>query len=221
MEFTDYLSIFNTIVTVILAVTPIVPFIAICKGTEKYTVVPETLLIFSVLNNLGWGCYWYIQGNATPMTCSIICGSMALIFGVIYLFYMAEKKIGKFLLFVFLEFAVTAILSYPFLKIPPQIVGKILIVINVIMYVAPAQNILRVIKEKNPKLIPIVSTIAGAVCSGGWFLFGFLIKDINCMIPNILGCISSIITALIWGYYSCIYKKEEEEDEEERLSADA
>ena len=83
-------------------------------------------------------------------------------------------------------------------------------------YVAPAQNLIKVIKEKNYKLIPIVSTILGAFCSGGWLLFGLIVGDINSIISNGLGCFSSIITTFIWFYIYCIYSKKEDEMEKEK-----
>ena len=77
---------------------------------------------------------------------------------------------------------------------------------------------MRVIKEKNHKLIPITSTILGCICSGGWLLFALIIGDINCFIPNGLGCISSILTSLVWFWiYSQYGKKEGEEEEEKEL----
>ncbi len=81
-------------------------------------------------------------------------------------------------------------------------------------YIAPAQNLFKAFKEKNDKLIPIVSTLCGCLCSGGWFLFGLIIGDINCIIPNGLGLVSSVLTALIWLYIKGNKKKEEEKDEE-------
>ena len=95
------------------------------------------------------------------------------------------------------------------------IVGILLIAINTMQYVSPAQNLIKVIKEKNHKLIPIVSTILGALCSGGWLLFGLIVGDINSIISNGLGCLSSILTTLIWFIIFTKYGKKEKGDKEE------
>ena len=80
-----------------------------------------------------------------------------------------------------------------------------MIIVNIFMFIAPGQNLIRVIKEKNYKLIPIATTIIGSICSGGWLLFGIIVDDINCIIPNGLGLISSVITTIIWIYF--FYRK--------------
>jgi uncharacterized protein with PQ loop repeat len=72
---------------------------------------------------------------------------------------------------------------------------------NSLMFIAPGQNIIRVIKEKNYKLIPIATTLVAIICSGGWLLFGILVNDINCIISNLIGLVSSIFTTLIWVIY--------------------
>ena len=87
-------------------------------------------------------------------------------------------------------------------------------------YVSPAQNLIKVIKEKNHKLIPIVSTILGALCSGGWLLFGLIVGDINSIISNGLGCLSSIITTFIWLWIYTKYGKMDKKEEEELVERD-
>ena len=82
-----------------------------------------------------------------------------------------------------------------------KIFGIILIFFNILMFIAPGQNIVRVIREKNHKLIPISTTIVGIICSGGWLLFGIIVNDINCIIPNLIGLISSIFNTFIWIFF--------------------
>ena len=56
-------------------------------------------------------------------------------------------------------------------------------------------------KEKNHKLIPIGTTIVGIICSGGWLFFGIIVNDINCIIPNLIGLLSSIFNTFIWIFF--------------------
>ena len=213
----NYLSIFNTAITVFLNLSPLVVFLNIAKGKEKYTNLPPMMLVFNLLNNAIWGCYWHRKGEFSGFFCSFICGTIATLFCVWYLYYFSEKKAGKFLLFVFLQFLCETGIILFFLSdiLALPIVGVLLIGINTLQYVAPAQNLIRVIKEKNHKLIPIVSSVLGCLCSGGWLLFALIIGDINCLIPNGLGCISSIITTVIWFWIYTKYGKKEEDDKDE------
>ena len=179
-----YLQIFNTLIAVILNISPIVAFIPVIKGKEKYTNIPILMLIFTLINNLGWSCYWYRVFRYSPMTCSIICSIIASCFFFIYLYFLSKKNIHKFIMY-----------------------SLILIVINIILFIAPGQNLKKVIRKKNHKLIPIATTIIGCICSAGWLLFGIIVEDINCIIPNGLGLISSIITTFIWIYFFCRTRK--------------
>ena len=54
-----YVSLFSTVLNIFLNFSPIVIFINIVKGKEKYTNIPPLMLLFSFLNNAISGCYWY------------------------------------------------------------------------------------------------------------------------------------------------------------------
>ena len=212
----NYVSLFSTVLNIILNLSPIVIFISIVKGKEKYTNIPPLMLLFSFLNNAIWGGYWYRKNEISVFWCCVICVVIATIFSAWYLFYYAEKNIGKFTFYILCQiaFEMGVVLLFFSNLIDLYIVGILLIAINTMQYVSPAQNLLKVIKEKNHKLIPIVSTIFGALCSGGWLLFGLIVGDINSIISNGLGCLSSIITTLIWFWIYTQYGKKEKEEEE-------
>ena len=198
-----FLQIFNTILAVVLNLSPIVGFISVIKGKEKYTIIPVLMLVFNLLNNLCWGCYWCRVYRYSPMTCSIICSIIANIFFFIYLYYFANKYIKKYILYLICLLFIEIIIIYVSYYIVQNLTyyGIFLIVINILMFAAPGQNLIKVIKEKNYKLIPIASTIVGILCSGGWYLYGKIVNDINCVIPNGLGLIFSIFTTLVWMFY--------------------
>ena len=217
LPYKNYLSIFNTLITVFLNLSPAVPFINVIKGKEKYTNIPPMMLLFTLLNNVIWGCYWHRKGEFSGFLCSFICGTIATIYLVLYLYFYSEKSAGKFMLYVLIHCACETGIILFFLSnlLSLPVVGILLIAINTMQYVAPAQNLIRVIKEKNHKLIPIVTTVLGIACSGGWLLFALIIADINCFIPNGLGCVSSIITTIVWFWVYTKYGKKEGEEEEE------
>ena len=194
-----YLQIFNTITTVILNLSPVFIFIPVLKGKQKYTNIPFLMLFFNLLNSTCWGCYWYRMFTFGPVISNIICWLITSTFFIIYLFLLSKKIVQKFCLYIvilILSEIVIIFISLYVIKLP--LYGIILIIINIFMYIAPGQNIIRVIKEKDYKLIPISTTIVGIICSGGWLLFGKMVNDINCIIPNMIGLVSSILTTFIW-----------------------
>ena len=198
-----FLEVFNLLISIFLNISPIVAFIPVIKGKEKYTKVPFLMLIFNLLNNLCWTCYWFRLSYFNSLLCCCICSTIATLFFILYLYFFNKKQINKFILSIILLICCELIIIYISIYIVKNLnfYGKYLIVINVIMYIAPGQNLIKVIKEKNYKYIPIANVITGALCSGGWFLYAKIMDDINCMIPNGLGLLFSLINTIIWLIY--------------------
>ena len=211
-----HLSIFNTIITVLLNAAPLFSFINVSRGKESYTNIPPLMLIVNLGTNIIWGCYWIRQNEFISFLCSFLSGIFSSAYILWYNFFASKKSIGKYLLLILCQVVVETGSICLFLSeiISLKTVGLFIIFISTLQYLAPAQNLIKAFKDKNDKLIPIVSTLCGCLCSGGWFLFGLIIGDINCIIPNGLGLVSSILTALVWLYIKGTKKKEDEEDEE-------
>ena len=196
------LQIFNIIITVALNLSPIFIFIPLIKGRQQYKNIPLLVLIFNSLNAICWGCYWYRMAFISPVISNILCWISSSTFFIIYLFFFTKKIIQKFFLSIIILVTIeTTIIYISLFIIDLKIFGKILIILNILMFIAPGQNIIRVIKENNYKLIPIATTLVATICSGSWLLFGKIIDDINCIIPNMIGLIFSIFTSLIWLYF--------------------
>ena len=51
----NYISITFSIMSILLNLSPIINFVNVCKGNEKYTNIPPLMLLFSFLNNAIWG----------------------------------------------------------------------------------------------------------------------------------------------------------------------
>ena len=83
------------------------------------------------------------------------------------------------------------------------------------MFISPGQKILRVIKEKNYKLIPIYSTVINVLVSSTWLGFGICINLISQIIPNALGVFFSILNTSLWIYFYINRDKEKEKEKKE------
>ena len=198
----SYLQIFNILITVFLNFSPIFVFIPVIKGKQKYTNIPFLMLIFNLLNCICWACYWLRKNVISPVISNAICLIISTMFFLIYLFFFSKKIVTKFLFYIIILILIETIIIFISLYvINLNFFGIILIVMNSLMFIAPGQNIIRVIKENNYKLIPIATTLVAIICSGGWLLFGILVNDINCIISNLIGLVSSIFTTLIWVIY--------------------
>ena len=211
-----YLASFNTILTVLLNVAPITKFINISRGKEPYTNIPFLMLIINIVNNIVWSCYWIKLDEFISFLSSFISGFFSTAYILWYNYFASNNNKYKFVIYILIQVVCEVFSTLFFLSdiLKLQVVGLIMIVITIFQYVAPAQNVVKAFKEKNDKLIPIVSTLCGCLSGGGWFFFGLIIMDFNCMIPNGLGFLSSILTVCAWMYIKNTKKKEDDEGEE-------
>lgn len=209
----------GTIMGFILNIAPIVQFFNIFRGKEKIDIVPELMLVFNILCSELWSCYWLRQNIFVPFFSAAVGLGLSEIFAIIYLYFYGEKIVGKFLIYVLIESGLVYGFYYLLVFVIPtyQTVGTIAMVVNILTYIAPGQNIIKVIKQRNYKLISIASTIVGAACSLCWFSFGLMIKDINTIIPNSIGLTFSLINTFVWIYFYLNRKDEEEGEKETEL----
>lgn len=217
MELSTIVSWIGTIIGFILNLTPITMFYNIYLEKESIEIVPESMLIFNILCPSLWACYWWLQvGRIVPFISAISGVMLSEIFALFYLFYYAEKNIKKYLIYAFIEINLVLEFNYIFLWIISDysVIGTIAFVINIINYIAPGQNLLNVIMERNYKLIPITTTLVGVSCSLSWLSFGIIIRDIKTIIPNTLGLIFSTMNSIIWVFFYCSRDKNEDENEE-------
>jgi hypothetical protein len=210
----DGIASFNTVVTVFLALSPIILIINVIKGKEDYKNMPVLMFLTNVLNNLLWGCFWFRNNEALTTYCSFGCAGIGVVFLICYTFFYSEKNYGKFVLLLLAQFAAECGITYIFIKdfINVDYLGAMIVVINVFQYVAPSQNLVRVIKEKNYSLIPIFTTIIGTICSGGWLLFGLIVNKLSSIISNGIALFVSILTTGIYYYYYFRYPKKEDKE---------
>ena len=222
MDLESIVSWTATIIGFGLKSSPIVLFYKIASGKEKIEIVPEMLIICNVLCAELWFNYWSKKWEKlAPLVSSSVSLVLGIIFSFIYLYYFSAKKFFRFFLYILMESIFICLLFYGLNQIDVDTVGLIANVVNVITFISPGQRILRVCREKNYKLIPIVTTILGCTCSLGWLCFGILIHDINVIIPNTISSIFAFLNTSIWIYYYSTSKDiGKEENEEEMIETD-
>jgi hypothetical protein len=198
-----FLKIFNAIAVILLNVSPVVGLLKIMKKKENYTYLPFYMLLFFSLNHLCWTCYWFKISNMTFMFSYYISTIIDSGILIIYLYFLC-KYIKRFFISSVVIILIELIIVIGVLFYIIEYLNfyrRCLIVTNIIMYISPGQNLIKVFKEKKYKFIPIMSTLAGILCSGGWLLFGKIINDSYITIPNGFGLIFSTLYSLIWLIY--------------------
>ena len=216
MNLEDIVSWAATILGFGLKASPIVLFYQIAVGNKKIEIVPEMLIICNIISAEMWFSYWIRIGTKmAPIVSSSVSFVLGYIFSLIYLYYFSEKKCSKYFIYIILEILFIGLLYYVVSLTEIKITGFIANVMNILNFISPAQRIVRVCREKNYSLIPIVTTILGCITSFGWLIFGILLHDLNVIIPNSVSVLIALTNSLIWCYFYCISKGKTESETKE------
>ena len=213
-------SLAGTAMGIGLGITPIVPFVEIIKGKENVRIFPESMIFFNVLCPHLWVAYWIRQNIFIPFFSAIFGFTLGLMFSTIYIYFYLGKNTTKWLLVISGKFLIVFGFHYFLLDIVPSYnyIGTAAMLTGIFTSIAPAQNVFKVIKQRNYKLIPICSTFFGSLNNFFWMMFGIILRDIYNIIPNIICLAINLSNTLIWIYfYLTRDKTEEKTDKKEQL----
>ena len=206
-------SSLGTIFSVALSFSPTVPFIQVFQHKEKIEILPEGMLFCQLMNRLLWCSVWILTKRLIPFINAITGIFITTVFLILYIYLYYNRTIIKsFCRWLCLICFELIIVGGAVLYKNEKVVSTLAMIFNVAMYIAPGQKILRVIKEKNYKLIPIRSTIVSILCSGSWLFYGITINLFAQILPNALGLFFSILNTLAWIYFY-INRNKGKEDE--------
>ena len=202
MDPATYFPILGTIFSVCLSFSPTVPFIQVFKYKEKIDILSEGMLLCQLMNRLLWCSVWILTSRLIPFINAFVGIIITSVFLVLYLYLYYHRICFKTFTkgFLLLCFELLIVGGAVFSK-NEKVVSTLAMIFNVAMYIAPGQKIIRVIKEKNYKLIPIRSTIVSILCSGSWLMYGIVINLFAQIVPNALGLFFSILNTLAWIYF--------------------
>ena len=225
VNLSDVFSTVGTIFSFGLSFTPIPPFVQVMSGKEKIDIIPEGMLAFTITTRIIWGVVWTVQKKLIPFINSALGVSISSVFFALYLYLYCGRSCAKSTLAILIFIGILAGIYLGGIFISQKFnldLGMAAVVFNVMMYVSPGQKIMRVVREKNYKLIPIWSTIVSALCSLSWLLYGITISYLPQIIPNALGLFFSILNTLAWLIYYLKRNKDDEKDsKEEQLEMQA
>ena len=217
VDLQDFFSVAGTISCVSLTLSPSVPIFQVLKGKEKIDIIPEGTICFLLLARLVWASVWIITGRKIALLNCTIGVTASNIFITLYCYlYFNRSCIKTFFSFILLLSLEGGFLYASILWGNYIILSYIAMTCKIIMSISPAQKIMRVIREKNYKLIPIYSAMTNIFCSFFWFCYGICINLYGQIISNLIGLSFSVANSLIWlCYYLKRDKKEEEKEKSE------
>ena len=219
-------SIFGTIISVGLNLTPGVLFYEFFKGKRELKTIPEMMFVSAVFCSSTNLAYGIIKGDTILILSNTICDILQVIYSTLFLFFYTNKKFSLWLLNTFIAWDLTFEVIYIFSNLLEfhtskefaiDFTGIFNIIIGLINVVTPGQNIIKVFKSEDFTLIPIVTICFQCLCSSFWGFYGFKDMDKMIIIPNFLGIMLTVIQIITYYYFYCKRKgiPPKNEDKEE------
>ena len=214
-ELEDIISIIATLIGILLNITPIIIFSKIMRRKENDKIISQSILFYNIICSELWMIYWYRINKKIPMISASIDFYLSLFFIIIYFYFLQEKKflIWIFSCFIILDLSFQVYYISIYIIKNDEIIGIITMIFNIITSYKPFQNIFKIMKEGNYKMISIFDTILGCFCAFFWLIYGILIKNYKAIIPNFIGFIISFIHILLYTVFYLKRKKNDEKKE--------
>lgn len=135
---------------------------------------------------------------------------ISFIWTVIYLYHFTSKKILKFVVYTFtiVDITIEALIVYFISKANGSetintIMTYIATVFNILMYLNPGLNILRVMQTGNSRMIYLPSVILGLFNSLFWLLFGcFSEGKVHAIVANAFGLVICLFLAVLYFIFN-------------------
>ena len=217
-----YSSLLGTAMGIGLGLAPIVPFSKIVRGIEKVRIFPESMIFFNILCPDLWACYWIRQDLFVPFFSAAAGLILGLVFATIYMYFYLDQNTIKWIGSLLIIGSLFSGFHYCLLYIVPKYsyIGFAAMITGILTNIAPAQNVLKVIRDGEYKLIPITSTVFGGLVNVFWLLFGISLIDWNNIIVNGICLVINIVNTSTYIYYYLKRNKKEENEGNEKLKSE-
>jgi solute carrier family 50 protein (sugar transporter) len=189
------------------------PSPAILKIYKTQSVGPISIfpLISLLANSHMWMLYGYFRGNIFPVMVSFGFGDIAaLVYLAVYYKFADDRKYvriavacGLFPLLVVSVYAIIAskgITGQTFESIS-HIMGYLGIVAAILLYGAPFERVMRVLRTKNASSVQIVMVICGATNNFLWVVYTSIDKSWFMFIPNVICLPLGIVMLVLYVLY--------------------
>ena len=170
----------------------------------KYKTIPFYMRLENILNYFvcsSWLIYSYISNNKHLFVSNLI-GTIFLFLCIIfiYLIYFRTINCFKYLIFILLAFIYIPFILFLF-GFSEKIGGPVCVAFNIISFYPSILLIKEVITTKNYRLIKIKLNLLKLLANLCWFIYGFIIINLNIVIPNVIGFIITFVSAFFWNVF--------------------
>ena len=170
----------------------------------KYKAIPFYMRIENILNFFvcsSWLIYAYIL-NDIHLLISNLIGTIFFFLWIIFIYFIYFRKINCLinLLYIILRLIYIPFILFLF-QLWKIIAGPICVTLNIISFCSYILIIKEVVITKNYRLIQIKLNLLKLLNHLCWFIYGFMIINLNIVIPHVFGFVSIFVTAFFWNNY--------------------
>ena len=177
--------------------------ILLYRAKAKYTLIPTYIRVENIINYFvcsSWFMYsLFLKDN--HLICNSI-GSIFFLFWIVLVFFLYFRKINctKYFMFVLIAFLFIPCIYFMF-RFSLYFTGKICAALYIISYFGYILEIKEIIRTKNFRIIKIRICILKLLQHICWFIYGFMIVNLDIVIPHVVGFILVFVSAFFWNYY--------------------
>ena len=214
-----YLSIFNSILTVIL--NSGINLLFNKRGGLNhgaYNFLKFVKVIFYLDNNIICGSYWKRKKEFVSYLAYLIPSIIN--FFIIFICTLKEKDILRFYYILYFIIQIHFIYLFVSDKLILEIIGISFLILSINTFFFHAYILLNILKDKdqyNQSSFELIEIFCSFFCYGGWFLFGLIIGDIFCIISHGLLFLIFLFSFKIRCWIKYTNKNERNENDEEEF----
>ena len=197
----------GNILSMIYFITPLFNIVRM----YKCKINPETFPLLLVLSILFNCLFWIIFAVQSPIWISMLItntvGLLAnIIFLFLYLYLYLNREVKPFIGYgLFVVNCLIEVFYIMWSIIPHQrtndLVGFIAMIINMIMYASPIQNIVSLFRTGKYEFLPILTNVIGFFATLFWLFYGVLTRDGRTLASNGLSFFIVTLQIAFWAYF--------------------
>ena len=178
--------------------------ILLYRAKSKYTLIPFYLRIENIINyyvNCSWFIYAFYLADIHLIVCNSI-GSILYLFWIVLVFLLYFRKINcfKYFLFILISLIFIPCLYFMF-EFSLNFSGKLCATIYIISFFSSILVIKEIITTKDYRIVKIGKSILKLLEHSCWFIYGFIVVNLNIVIPHVIGFIMIFISSFFWNIY--------------------
>ncbi|XP_003415167.1 sugar transporter SWEET1 isoform X1 [Loxodonta africana] len=157
------------------------------------------------VNNLSWLSYGVLKQDGTLIIVNAVGAVLQTLYILVYLHYCPRKQ-ALLLQTAALLGVLLMGYGYFWLMVPDpdtqlHQLGLFCSVFTISMYFSPLADLANVIKTQSTQRLSYSLTIATLLSSASWTLYGFRLRDLYIMVPNLPGIFTSLIRLWLFRKY--------------------